>query len=210
MRTTVEEHATYAGLAAALVPIAQKTSEEDSDPADPAKHDAIYSALSPVPGSQQTLLMTSHFTTEPVRHPMLLFRPQSLVRLPVEWLVPLAVVRPPAVAAGLAPGLRPRQAVREPARRLHVLRRRQRPGQAHRPRAGLRRGDDPADVHRPERPGRGRAAGTRPATTSWSGSTTPPPPSASAAWRRRSPTSSSSLATGPSACRRPPTWPASR
>ena len=49
VRTTVEEHATYAGLAARLVPITQKTSEEDSDPADPTKHDAIYSALSPVP-----------------------------------------------------------------------------------------------------------------------------------------------------------------
>ena len=87
MHTTVEEHGTYAGLAAALVPIARKTAEEDSDPSDPTKHDAIYSALSPVPCSQQTLLMTSHFTTEPVRHPMLLFRPRSLVRLPVEWLV---------------------------------------------------------------------------------------------------------------------------
>ncbi len=87
VRTTVEECETYADLATDLIPITRKTAEEDSDPSRPDRHDAIYSAISPVPASEQTLLMTSHFTTEPVHRPMLLFRPRSLVRLPVEWAV---------------------------------------------------------------------------------------------------------------------------
>lgn len=87
VRTTVCELPTYASLAAALVPVAEQTSSEASDPCDGSKHDAIYAAITPVGGQQQTLLMTSQFTTDGVRHPMLLFRPRSLIRLPVEWLV---------------------------------------------------------------------------------------------------------------------------
>lgn len=96
VRTIVRKYDTFRHLAADLVPTARRTYLEDSDPRDPMKLDAIWSALnSRRDGSQSTLLFTSAFTTAPDRRRMPLHRPDLALRVPVEWLmrVPLLASR---------------------------------------------------------------------------------------------------------------------
>jgi decaprenylphospho-beta-D-ribofuranose 2-oxidase len=85
IRTEVTEHTSYADLAAELMPVVMASYENEGNARDPTTHDAIYSALSGRPRNQQTLLFKSTFTTEPERHPMLLFRPNFPPRVLIEW-----------------------------------------------------------------------------------------------------------------------------
>ncbi len=61
--------------------------DEDSDPNDPTKHDAIYSALYTTKrGKQQALLFNSTITTSTNRRPRdAAVRPGLLWRIPIEW-----------------------------------------------------------------------------------------------------------------------------
>jgi decaprenylphospho-beta-D-ribofuranose 2-oxidase len=85
VRTQVQKQTGFDGLAKALVPAVIKAYDEDSDPRDRSKHDAIYSALAGRARNRQTLLFSSAFITSLDRHPMLLFRPHFLPRVFVEW-----------------------------------------------------------------------------------------------------------------------------
>jgi decaprenylphospho-beta-D-ribofuranose 2-oxidase len=88
VRTIVRKFDTFRDLAADLVPTARRTHLEDSDPRDPEKLDAIWSALDTRgDGSQSALFFTSAFTTSPDRRRMALHRPKLLMRVVVEWLM---------------------------------------------------------------------------------------------------------------------------
>lgn len=88
VRTIVRTYETFEHLAADLVPTARRTYEEDSDPDDPEKLDAIWSALhTRRDGKQTALLFTSAFTPDPERRRMPVHQPDLLVRIPVEWLM---------------------------------------------------------------------------------------------------------------------------
>jgi decaprenylphospho-beta-D-ribofuranose 2-oxidase len=88
VRTVIGKYETFAGLASDLVPIARQTYDEDSDPEDPNKLDAISSALDTrTDGRQAALLFKSAFTAEPRRRLMALYRPRVAIRLIVEWLM---------------------------------------------------------------------------------------------------------------------------
>jgi decaprenylphospho-beta-D-ribofuranose 2-oxidase len=88
VRTIVRKFDTFRDLAADLVPTARRTYLEDSDPRDPEKLDAIWSALDTRgDGSQSALFFTSAFTTSPDRRRMALHRPKLLMRVVVEWLM---------------------------------------------------------------------------------------------------------------------------
>lgn len=88
VRTLVRKYKSIQHLAADLVPTARRTFEEDSDPRDPTKLDAIWSALhSRRDGSQAALVFTSAFTDTPKRRRMAVHRPDLALRLVVEWLM---------------------------------------------------------------------------------------------------------------------------
>ncbi len=88
VRTIVRKYRTFEHLAADLVPAAKRTHLEDSDPSDPTKLDAIYSALQTRPdGRRSALLFTSAFTTTRRRRLMQLHRPRLAIRLIIEWLM---------------------------------------------------------------------------------------------------------------------------
>lgn len=88
VRTIVRKFDTFKDLAADLVPTAKRMYVEDSDPRDPQKLDAIWSALDTRgDGGQSALFFTSTFTTTSDRRRMALHRPQLLVRIVVEWLM---------------------------------------------------------------------------------------------------------------------------
>ncbi|MGH2992424.1 MAG: FAD-binding oxidoreductase [Solirubrobacterales bacterium] len=88
VRTIVRKFDTFKDLAADLVPTAKRMYLEDSDPRDPEKLDAIWSALDTRgDGSQSALFFTSTFTTTSDRRRMALHRPQLLIRIVVEWLM---------------------------------------------------------------------------------------------------------------------------
>jgi decaprenylphospho-beta-D-ribofuranose 2-oxidase len=88
VRTIVRKFETFRDLAADLVPDATRTYEEDSDPTDPQKLDAIWSALDTRgDGSQSALHFTSAFTTTTDRRRMPLHRPELALRVVVEWLM---------------------------------------------------------------------------------------------------------------------------
>jgi len=88
VRTIVRKFDTFKDLAADLVPTAKRMYLEDSDPRDPQKLDAIWSALDTRgDGGQSALFFTSSFTTTSDRRRMPLHRPQLLLRIVVEWLM---------------------------------------------------------------------------------------------------------------------------
>jgi decaprenylphospho-beta-D-ribofuranose 2-oxidase len=88
VRTIVRKFDTFRDLAADLVPTAKRTYLEDSDPGDPDKLDAIWSALDTRgDGTKSALFFTSTFTTTADRRRMPLHRPKLLLRSIVEWLM---------------------------------------------------------------------------------------------------------------------------
>ena len=88
VRTIVRKFDTFKDLAADLVPTARRMHLEDSDPRDPEKLDAIWSALDTRgDGTQSALFFTSTFTTTSDRRRMALHRPRLLLRVVVEWLM---------------------------------------------------------------------------------------------------------------------------
>ena len=88
VRTIVRTYETFEHLATDLVPTAKRTYLEDSDPDDPEKLDAIWSALhTRRDGKQTALFFTSAFTPDPERRRMPVHRPRLLLRIPVEWLM---------------------------------------------------------------------------------------------------------------------------
>ena len=93
VQTIVRKRRTFTDLAKELVPATKQTYEEDSDPNDPRKLDAIYSALyTRGDGSRYALMFTSAFAPEEHRRRLLIHRPRHLFRLPVEWLMRVRAV----------------------------------------------------------------------------------------------------------------------
>ncbi|HEY7255049.1 MAG TPA: FAD-binding oxidoreductase [Solirubrobacterales bacterium] len=88
VRTIVRKYDTFRDLAADLVPTAKRTYLEESDPTDPEKLDAIWSALDTRgDGSKSALFFTSAFAATRTRRRMALHRPKLLLRILVEWLM---------------------------------------------------------------------------------------------------------------------------
>jgi decaprenylphospho-beta-D-ribofuranose 2-oxidase len=88
VRTIVRKYDTFSDLAADLVPTAKRTYLEDSDPSDPEKLDAIWSALDTRgDGTKSALFFTSAFAATRTRRRMALHRPKLLLRVLVEWLM---------------------------------------------------------------------------------------------------------------------------
>ncbi len=88
VRTIVRKYDTFRDLAADLVPTAKRTYLEDSDPGDPEKLDAIWSALDTRgDGTKSALFFTSTFAATRTRRRMALHRPKLLLRVLVEWLM---------------------------------------------------------------------------------------------------------------------------
>ena len=87
VRTVVRKYETCRELADALIPDTRRTYLETSDPRDPTKLDAIYSAIVPRGGREPSaLFFTSAFVrTTRFRPRMKLHRPRMLARLLVEW-----------------------------------------------------------------------------------------------------------------------------
>ena len=88
VRTIVRKFDTFGDLAADLVPTAKRTYLEDSDPTDPEKLDAIWSALDTRGDeTKSALFFTSTFAATRTRRRMALHRPKLLLRILVEWLM---------------------------------------------------------------------------------------------------------------------------
>jgi len=88
VRTIVRKFHTFAELAEDLVPTARQTCEEEPDPDDPVKLDAIWSALDTRgDGTEQALFFTSTYARTRERRRMVLHRPRLLLRVLVEWLM---------------------------------------------------------------------------------------------------------------------------
>ena len=87
VRTVVRKYETCRELADALIPNTRRTFLETSDPRDPMKLDAIYSAIVPRGGREPSaLFFTSVFVpTTRFKPRMKLHRPEMLARLLVEW-----------------------------------------------------------------------------------------------------------------------------
>ena len=87
VKTVVRRYETCKDLADHLVPETKRTALEDSDPQDPEKLDAIWSALVPRGRSREpsALFFTSAFVRTDELDPMLLHQPQLNVRVLVEW-----------------------------------------------------------------------------------------------------------------------------
>ncbi|HET6997365.1 MAG TPA: FAD-binding oxidoreductase [Solirubrobacterales bacterium] len=88
VRTIVRKFTTFADLAADLVPTARQMQTQSSDPTDPEKLDAIWSAVDTRgKGTETALFFTSTYTTTKERRRMPLHRPRILFRLLIEWLM---------------------------------------------------------------------------------------------------------------------------
>jgi len=88
VRTFAWEYETFDHLARDLLPATEQTYLEDSDPDDPDKLDAIWSAIVPSRrGIRRALLFTSAFTPKPERRRLIQHRPKLFVRVPFEWLL---------------------------------------------------------------------------------------------------------------------------
>jgi decaprenylphospho-beta-D-ribofuranose 2-oxidase len=88
VRTLVRKYETFRHLAADLVPAARRAALEGSDPQDPKKLDAIWSALhTRRDGTERALLFTSAFAATSERRRMPLHRPHLALRVPVEWIM---------------------------------------------------------------------------------------------------------------------------
>ncbi len=88
VRTFARSYETFDRLARYLVPETEQTYVEESDPNDPEKLDAIWSAIIPSRGgSKRMLLFTSAFTDKAERQRLIQHRPKLLVRVPFEWLL---------------------------------------------------------------------------------------------------------------------------
>ncbi len=86
VKTLVRKYDTCEDLAEHLVPDTQRTYEEESDPEDPDKLDAIYSALVPRGRKEpRALYFTSAFVRATHFKRMKLHRPEMLARVLVEW-----------------------------------------------------------------------------------------------------------------------------
>ncbi|HEY5816602.1 MAG TPA: FAD-binding oxidoreductase [Solirubrobacterales bacterium] len=93
VRTIVRKFETVADLAADLIPVTKRTHLEDSDPDDPEKLDAIWSALGPRgKGPPTVLFFTSAYTAGSERRPMPLHQPKRLLRVLVEWLMRISFI----------------------------------------------------------------------------------------------------------------------
>jgi decaprenylphospho-beta-D-ribofuranose 2-oxidase len=88
VRTFAREFETFDRLASDLLPATEQTYVEESDPNDPEKLDAIWSAIVPSRrGIKRALLFTSAFTPKPERRRLIQHRPKILIRVPFEWLL---------------------------------------------------------------------------------------------------------------------------
>lgn len=88
VRTIVRKFHTFADLAADLIPTARRTHDQEPDPNDPVKLDAIWSALDTRgDGTQSALFFTSTYARNAKRRRMPLHRPRLLLRILVEWLM---------------------------------------------------------------------------------------------------------------------------
>lgn len=86
VKTLAYKTDTFADLADQLMPRVQEMIEQDSDPQDTTKLDAIWSALDTrSDGSRSAILFTSAFQKGTDGKRMLLHRPKLLVRLLAEW-----------------------------------------------------------------------------------------------------------------------------
>ena len=93
VRTIVRKFETVADLAEDLIPTTKRTHLEDSDPDDPEKLDAIWSALGPRgKGPPTVLFFTSTYTASSERRRMPLHRPKLLLRVLVEWLMRIPIL----------------------------------------------------------------------------------------------------------------------
>ena len=88
VRTFAREFETFDRLARDLVPATKQSYLEESDPNDPEKLDAIWSAIVPSRrGIKRALFFTSAFTPKPERRRLIQHRPKLLIRVPFEWLL---------------------------------------------------------------------------------------------------------------------------
>jgi decaprenylphospho-beta-D-ribofuranose 2-oxidase len=88
VRTFARTYEGYDRLVRDLVPATEQTYQEESDPNDPGKLDAIWSGLvTSRGGRKRTFLFTSAFTPKPERRRLVLHRPKFLPRVPYEWLM---------------------------------------------------------------------------------------------------------------------------
>jgi decaprenylphospho-beta-D-ribofuranose 2-oxidase len=88
VRTFAREYETFDRLARDLVPATEQAYQEESDPNDPKKLDAIWSAIVPSRGGgKRVLFFTSAFTRKSERRRLIQHRPKLLVRVPFEWLL---------------------------------------------------------------------------------------------------------------------------
>jgi decaprenylphospho-beta-D-ribofuranose 2-oxidase len=93
VRTIVRKFDTFADLAADLVPATEQMREQEPDPDDPVKLDAIWSALDTRgDGTQSALFFTSTYTRTSKRRRMALHRPRLLLRILVEWLMRVSFI----------------------------------------------------------------------------------------------------------------------
>ncbi len=93
VRTIVRKFNTFAELAADLVPATRQAHLEESDPRDPEKLDAIWSALDARgKGAQSALFFTSRYTTETRRRRMPLHQPRLLIRFLVEYAMRISFI----------------------------------------------------------------------------------------------------------------------
>ena len=88
VRSFARTYETFDRLTADLLPATAQAYQEESDPNDPQKLDAIWSAILPARrGSHRMLLFTSAFTPDAERRRMIQHRPKFLPRIPFEWLM---------------------------------------------------------------------------------------------------------------------------
>jgi decaprenylphospho-beta-D-ribofuranose 2-oxidase len=89
VKTRVHRCQTFEELTERLETAANAVSQQEPDAANPDRDDAIYSALGPGRGNEQSLLMTSSFRPDRNGRRMLLFEPYRWFRVSVELLVRL-------------------------------------------------------------------------------------------------------------------------
>ena len=88
VRTFARTHDSFDSLARDLVPATLQTYDEESNPNDPEKLDAIWSGLvAGRDGRERTFLFTSAFTPKSKGRRLILHRPNFLLRIPYEWLL---------------------------------------------------------------------------------------------------------------------------
>ena len=158
VRTIVRKYDTFRDLAADLVPATEQAYLEGSDPADPEKLDAIWSALDTRgDGTKSALFFTSAFAVDPDAQADGAAPPEAAAagagRVADAGAVHLeadvALLRPVPVQG--------RRRVPRRPRGLQLFHGRERAGEADREKARLQDAERPADLRRPERTGdRGR------------------------------------------------------